>query len=42
MNLFHNLTEREKMIFQVAKDYERAALQQYKHIIAVTDTDKYI
>ena len=29
MNLFHNLTEREKMIFQVAKDYERAALQQY-------------
>lgn len=39
---FHNLTEREKMYFRLAKDYERSALQQYKHIITLTDTDKNI
>lgn len=42
MAFFNNLTEREKMFFQLAKDYERAALLQYKHIIALTETDKNI
>lgn len=42
MALFNNLTEREKMYFQLAKDYERAALLQYKHVIALTETDKNI
>lgn len=30
------------MLFQIAKDFERSALQQFKHIITLTEIDRKI
>lgn len=40
--LFKNQTNIDRLYFNVSKDFERLALQQFKHIIALTETDKHI
>lgn len=42
MVLFDKVTNEERMIFHIAKDFERSALQSYNHIIALTEIDKHI
>lgn len=42
MTLFDKVTNEEQMMFHIAKDFERSALQSYKHIIALTEIDKNI
>lgn len=42
MILFDKVTNEEQMMFHIAKDFERSALQSYKHIIALTEIDKNI
>ncbi len=39
MSLFQEVTEEERMLFRIAKDWERNALLTYKHIIALTEVD---
>lgn len=40
MALFHEVTAEDRMLFRIAKDYERGALNSYKHVIALTDIDR--
>lgn len=42
MALFPNKTEYDEMLFLMGKEFERSALRQFKHIIALTDTDRDI
>lgn len=42
MALFPHRTEYEEMLFLLGKEFERGALRQFKHIIALTDTDRDI
>ena len=42
MSLFREVTDEDKMLFNVAKDFERDALKKYKHIIALTEVDRNI
>lgn len=42
MALFPHKTAYEEMLFQLGKDFERGALRQFRHIIALTDTDRDI
>ncbi len=40
MSLFQEVTEEERMLSRLAKDYERNALLSYKHVIALTEIDR--
>lgn len=42
ISLLDKITHQEKMLFQIAKDFERSALQQFKHIITLTEIDRKI
>lgn len=42
MECLDRVTDEERMLCLVAKDLERTALQQYKHIIALTDIDRQL
>ena len=42
MSLFEEMTDEDRMLFSVAKDYERAALLKYKHVIALTEVDRQL
>lgn len=42
MALFDKPNEEEKMLLEVAKDFEHSALQRYNHIIVLTETDRKI
>lgn len=40
MALFREVTAEDRMLFHIAKDFERDALKRYKHVIALTETDR--
>ena len=40
MSLFQKVTSSDLIRYQVSKNFERDALRQYRHIIALTETDK--
>lgn len=42
MECLTHVTDEDKMLYGIAKDMEKAALRQYKHIIALTETDRML
>lgn len=42
MALFDQVNDEERMLYRIAKDYERSALQSYKHVITLTEIDRQI
>ena len=42
MQLFPRITKSDQLIYHIAKDFERFALQHYKHIITLTEIDRQI
>ena len=42
MLLFNQVNDEERMLFRIAKNFERSALQSFKHIIALTETDRQL
>lgn len=40
MALFREVTAEDRMLFHIAKGYERDALSRYKHVIALTEIDR--
>ncbi len=42
MECLARVTDEEKMLYHIAKDMECAALQQYKHVIVLTDIDRLL
>lgn len=42
MECFPRVTDEERMLYLIAKDQERFALQQYNHIIVLTDIDRLL
>lgn len=42
LRLLKQITPRDRMLLQIAKDYERGALNRYKHIITLTETDRQL
>lgn len=42
MILFNQVNDEERMLFRIARNFERSALQSFKHIIALTETDRQL
>ena len=42
MECLTHVTDEDKMLYGIAKDMEKAALRQYKHVIALTDIDRLL
>lgn len=42
MALFREQTPEDRMLFRIAKEFERSGLQSYKHIIVLTEVDRKI
>lgn len=40
MHLFHTVTDMDRLLYGVSRDYERAALCRYKHLITLTEVDR--
>lgn len=42
MEYLDNVTDEERLLYRIGKDFERSALRQYKHVIVLTETDRQL
>ena len=42
MTFLDKVTDEERMLYRIGKDFEHSALQTYKHVIALTEVDRQI
>lgn len=42
MEYLDKVTDEERFLYRIGKDFERSALRQYKHVIVLTETDRQL